>query len=291
VKLRKLRNGNIYWVHFTLNGEFWRKSTCTSNRAEAHRKAEEIVREARAGNIQRTYTSAERRDRIGETQRRSQSDPETQKAKKAPWTPKARERHGRKMRIRAKGKVAREHISIATTQGYDRKRQEMGNEGFHRWASARTKKAWERDDYRKRQVRERQKRGRSRKFRRQQRAQTTGLWGTEEFRKAVAEGHEKSSVARLRAKGYIVAPGGLAAPAAAKNPTRGRRRVTEVDYRRAMALRDRTGLSWKDIAKELDYDNWAKGGISRKAAADRIRVAVSKLRPNEGAAPILGGEK
>lgn len=84
---------------------------------------------------------------------------------------------------------------------------------------------------------------------------------------------------------------GLAAPSDAKNPKRGRRRVTEVDYSRAMALRDRSRLSWKNIAKELDYDNWAMGGKSRKASADRIRVAVSKLRPNQGAAPILGGEK
>ncbi len=291
MKLRKLRNGNIYWVHFTLNGEFWRKSTCTSNPAEAQRKAEEIVREARAGNIQRTYTQAERRDRIGETQRRSQSDPETQKAKKAPWTPKAREHHGRKMRIRAKGKVAREHISTATTRGYDRKRQELGNEEFHRWASARTQKAWERDEYRKKQVRERQRRGRTRKFQQQQRAQTTELWTTEKFRNAVDQGREKSEIARLRAKGYIVASEDTTL---AKLPSHaGRRRVTKVDYREAMKLRNSTGLSWWEIAKRLDPVNYAKGGKSRRAAADRLRVGVSRLAPSPSPAPgpLLQGDK
>jgi hypothetical protein len=307
VKLRKLRNGNIYWVHFTLNGEFWRKSTCTSNRAEAQRIAEEIVREASAGNIQRTYTPAERRDRMGETQKRSQSDPKTKKAKKAPWTKKARKRHGRKMRKRAKGKAARDHISIATTQGYDRKRQkfveelgeELGEKQFHRWASARTKTAWDRDDYREKQTAERRRRGRTRKFRQQMRAQTKRLHGTEKYQKAVAEGREKSSIAQLREKGYTIAEPG--APQIVREPrTRKRKRKPRElaePVRIALAVErllgnDRSKKALVD-AREAVFEEevhharaLGKKGIERRTiSAYHERYVREKLRESRNEAP------
>jgi hypothetical protein len=79
----------------------------------------------------------------------------------------------------------------------------------------------------------------------------------------------------------------------AKTPTRGRRRKNPtVDYRKAAILRE-GGLSWRQIAMKLDHENWAQGGNSRKAAADRIRVGVAQLGRNSSPAapPLPGGEK
>jgi hypothetical protein len=295
VKLR--RHGNIYHVHFALNGEFWRKSTCTSDQRIARSRAEEIVRQARAGDIQRTYDPVERSARIAETRKRSWNDPKTQRAHKAPWTRKKRNAWGREKKKEMADPTVRRSISDGTNAALDKKRKELGEDEFHRRASERATKTWERSDYRNKQISERKKRGRSRKFREQMRAQTIALHRTEEFRTAIAEGQEKSSVRRLLAKGWIIAPGGVLAPPGTKRP--GPHRVTKVDYHQAMTLRDQDSAvwSWGRIAKELDPEKWAKGGKSRKAAADRIRVNVGRLKKNLKLPPridapqFLGGDK
>ena len=207
------RNGNIYWVYFTLNGEFWRKSTCTSDRRRAQSEAEAIVRQAKAGEIRRTYDPAERSARIGETQKRSLENPKTQKAHKAPWTKKRRKSWGRKKKKEMKDPKVRLRISAGTTAAFDKERaalvqKGLGKDAFHRLRSERGKTTWSRDDYRTKQTAERRRRGRTRKFRQQMRAQTKKLHGTKKYQEAVAEGRLKSSVARLREKGYtIAAPG------------------------------------------------------------------------------------
>jgi hypothetical protein len=71
------------------------------------------------------------------------------------------------------------------------------------------------------------------------------------------------------------------------------RTVVQIDYGEARELRNRTGLSWWEIAKRLDPVNYAKGGKSRRAAADRLRVGVSRLTPGPGSAAVslLVGDK
>ena len=67
------------------------------------------------------------------------------------------------------------------------------------------KSTWDRKAYRAKQTAERRRRGRTRKFRRQMSAQTKKLHGEEKYQKAVAAGREKSSIAQLREKGYVIA--------------------------------------------------------------------------------------
>jgi hypothetical protein len=96
---------------------------------------------------------------------------------------------------------------------------------------------------------------------------------------------------RTAQRGTPSAPDGLAIPSV-KLPRGRRRKNPMVDYGKAATLRA-DGLSWRQIAMKLDHENWAKGGNSRKAAADRIRVGVAQLgRGSSSAAPsFLGGEK
>ena len=67
---------------------------------------------------------------MAETQKRSQKNPKTQRAHKAPWTRKKRKSHGRETKKRLKPKAVRLRISVGTTAAFDEQKEELGEKGF-----------------------------------------------------------------------------------------------------------------------------------------------------------------